>query len=126
MNPLRFLYVWLGLGLVLVAAVVAGSLAPSQPSVAHGSDKLIHAGTYLILAIWFCGIYRPSRYAAVAAALLALGAGLEFAQHLLAHRVMEFADMLANAFGVGAGVALSWWELGGWCSWVESRLGVRA
>jgi hypothetical protein len=120
-RPLRYSTIWLAGGVILVAAVIFGSLLPSV-SAPLGNDKLTHLGAYLALAIWFGGVYRPARYPWVAAGLLLLGGGIELAQGMLSYRSMELKDMMANAVGVVAGIALSWSILGSWCQWIEAHL----
>jgi VanZ family protein len=112
---------WLAGGILLVLAVVVGSVAPSARA-PLGNDKLTHLTAYLALAVWFGGVYRPGRYPWVAAALLALGGAVELVQGRLAYRSMEIADMVANSVGVLTGIVLSWTLLGSWCQWIEARL----
>jgi hypothetical protein len=120
-RPLRYSSTWLAGGVILVAGVIFGSLLPSV-SAPVGNDKLMHLCAYLALAVWFGGVYRPARYPWVAAGLLALGGGIELVQGRLSYRSMELDDMVANAAGVVAGIALSWTLLGSWCQWIEARL----
>jgi VanZ family protein len=96
---------WFLAGLALVAAVLWLSLVPlPSPPVAH-ADKVEHLGTYGALMLWFAQLGGQARRRAVtAAALVALGVGIEFLQDLTPYRMMDPLDMLANA----AGVALGW------------------
>jgi VanZ family protein len=86
-------------------------------------DKLQHALAYAFLAVWFTGIFPRAQFWKVALGLVCLGLALEFLQH-----VMQFGrygdpwDVLANAVGVGAGVALGAWRTGGWALKVEQWL----
>lgn len=121
MRPLRYTGWWLAAGVVLVAIVVAGSLAPSRGVDLSGGDKMLHLIAYLGLALWFGGVYRPARYPLVATALIALGLVLEVIQSHVG-RSMEVADMVANAAGVLGGIGLSRLAPGSWCQWVEARL----
>jgi VanZ family protein len=124
-RPLRYSWLWLGAGLLLVATVIIGSLGPPiRMQAAHG-DKIIHLTAYLFLALWFGGIYRPARYPIVAAGLVALGGAIELVQGTLPYRSMELADAAANTVGVVAGIVLSWLALGSWCQLIESRLFTR-
>jgi VanZ family protein len=120
-RPLQYRTIWLAGGILLVLAVILGSVAPSVRA-PLGNDKLTHLTAYLALAVWFGGVYRPARYPWVAAALLALGGGIELVQGMLSYRSMEIADMVANSIGVIAGILLSWILLGSWCQWIEARL----
>jgi VanZ family protein len=118
---LRYSRWWLGCGALLAALVIAGSLAPLR-GFALGNDKAAHLCAYLVLALWFGGVYRPRRYPAVAAALVALGLAVELLQGQIGYRRMDVADMGANAAGVLTGITLAWLALGSWCQWVEARL----
>jgi VanZ family protein len=102
---LRLRRAWFIAGLALVAAVISLSLAPIPgPPIAH-ADKAEHLATYGVLMLWFAQLGGPPRRRAVtAAALVALGIGIEFLQDLTPYRMFDPADMIANA----AGVALGW------------------
>ena len=95
---------WFLAGLALVATVVWLSLVPiPSPPVAH-ADKVEHLGTYGTLMLWFAQLGGPARRRAVtAAALVALGVGIEFLQDLTPYRMMDPLDMLANTVGVALG-----------------------
>jgi VanZ family protein len=121
-RPLRYSHFWMVGGVALVLAVIVGSVGPALPPLMGHSDKLVHLGAYLTLAVWFGGVCRPARYPIVAACLLVLGGGIELVQGLLPYRSMELADMAANTTGVATGILLSWVALGSWCQWVEARL----
>ncbi len=81
--------------------------APSLPGVGLW-DKLQHALAYLALA--FTGaIAFPDRrrHGWLCLGLLVLGASLEGLQSLIPGRFGSVEDMLANAVGVGLGLALA-------------------
>jgi len=123
MRPLKAPLLWLTIGWLLVAAACFGSLIPGHRlPLPGGSDKLLHAGTYLILMIWFAGIYQSSRYFVIAIALLGLGVALEFGQRLVITRAFDGLDLTANLVGVLLGWALAATLLGGWCQLVEGWL----
>ena len=122
MLPLRYPLIWWVLGWLLVASVTAGSVLPG--SVVRGfaaADKLVHGGSYLLLMVWFAGLYRRQRHGLIALTLLALGVGLEFVQARLPYRAFDPVDLLANAAGISLGLVLSVWVLAGWCQRVEQR-----
>jgi VanZ family protein len=98
--------IWIGAIVVLVAAIVAASLAPQQPvPVERFSDKLGHYLAYLALALAVSGISTPGRLWRHLLGCFLLGAGLEVAQALLTtQRSAEWADLAAN----GAGIATAW------------------
>ena len=111
------------LGWLLVAGVIVGSLIPGSavPSIGLG-DKIMHAGAYFILMVWFAGFYRRGLYPAIAIALLAVGTGLDLLQLLTETRSFDWYDVAMNTSGIAAGFALSLLLLGGWCQRVEERL----
>jgi VanZ family protein len=121
--PLRFPKVWSVLGWLLVAGVVVGSLIPGPAVPSMGlSDKVMHAGAYFMLMVWFAGFYRRGLYLAIASVLLAVGIGLDALQLLTETRSFDWYDVAMNSAGVAAGLALSLLALGGWCQRVEERL----
>lgn len=102
----RWRVLWLASGWLLVAVIVWLSLTPSppEPGVEFG-DKLGHVAAYA--ALMFCWARGGASFRARlgwAAASVAMGIALEFAQGALGYRSREVADMLANT----AGVALGW------------------
>jgi len=125
MLTFRYPWLWVGLGWTLVAAVVAGSLLPGTlPMVREvaGGDKLLHAGSYFVLMVWFAGLYRRSFHALIALGLFALSVALDALQSLLPYRMFDLRDLAANASGLLAGLVLSAWLLEGWCQRLERRL----
>ena len=123
MLPLRFPKFWSVLGWLLVAGVVVGSLIPGPAVPSLGlSDKLMHAGAYFMLMVWFAGFYRRGLYPTIALVLLAFGIALDALQLLTETRSFDWYDVAMNSAGVGAGFALSLLLLGGWCQRVEERL----
>ena len=120
MLKLRFPWVWWTLGWLLVAGVAVGSLMPARlmPGLSP-RDKLLHAGSYLILMLWFSGLYRRERHLLIAALLLALGFVLDVAQNASPGRVFDLRDVAANAGGILVGLLLSRLIFEGWCARVE-------
>lgn len=72
-------------------------------------DKIEHVLAYAALSAWAVLIFagRKSRLSA-AAALMALGVALEYAQGLTGYRIMDAKDALANTLGVLIGQSLAW------------------
>lgn len=129
MLPLRHPWVWTALGWALVVAVVVGSLVPAglvRPLTVVLGDKVLHAGSYCLLMMWFGGLYRRSRHPWIGVALLALGTGLDLAQLDTATRSFELADIAADGVGVLVGLALSMTLLEGWCQRLERGLSASA
>jgi VanZ family protein len=121
--PLRFPKLWSAIGWLLIAAVIVGSLIPAPVVAAVAvSDKVMHAGTYFMLMVWFAGFCRRGLYPAIAVVLLALGLGLDLLQRLTETRSFEWYDIAMNSTGVIVGLVLSLLLLGGWCQRVEQRL----
>lgn len=123
MLPLRFPWIWWSLGWLLVAGVSVSSLLPSAwvPDISP-RDKLVHAGTYCLLMIWFSGLYRRDRHWMIALLLFGLGFALDVAQSASSSRSFDMADVAANAGGIILGLALSRLVFEGWCRRVEQLL----
>jgi len=104
-------------------AVTVTSLMPAPLLPDTGaSDKVMHALTYAVLTLWFCGAYRHRGAVSTGLALFGFGALLEILQGATATRTPEPADLLANSLGILAGMALALAGLNRWCAMVESLL----
>jgi VanZ family protein len=127
MLPLRHPKVWLALGWLLVIGVITGSLVPGDklPSL-DVSDKLLHAGSYFLLMIWFAGLYRRAFHPLIGLVLLALGATLDLFQGMTVTRSFDPRDIVANSLGILAGLVLSVLLLEGWCQRLERRFAALA
>jgi hypothetical protein len=120
MLPLRYPWLWLAVGWVLAAGVGVGSVMPGDVLVdVASSDKLLHAGSYFILMTWFAGVYEARRHVPIALVLTAAGLGLDVLQMFTETRTFSVFDVLANGFGVVAGLVLARLGLGGWCLRLE-------
>ena len=123
MLSLRYPRLWLGLGWGAVALAILVCLAPIEklPQPPNLSDKTEHFAAYLLLSVWFAGIYRRGRYWIIAAGLVVMGVLIEFAQGAMGlGRHADARDVIANCSGVLAGLLLCWFGLGAWAQWVES------
>jgi VanZ family protein len=123
MLPLRFPRLWLSLGWTAVALAVFVCLVPMSklPQPPNVSDKTEHFLAYLLLSVWFAGIYVRGRYWAIALGLAVMGILIEFAQGAMHYgRQADAADVLANCSGIAAGLVLCWLGLGAWMQWLES------
>jgi hypothetical protein len=120
MLPLKFRWAWWSLGWLLVAGVCAGSLIPGEhmPTISV-SDKLLHGGAYLLLMVWFGGLYRRGRHIWIAAALMMLGFSLDSLQGVVTSRNFDLFDIGANGGGILLGWLLSATLLEGWCHRIE-------
>jgi hypothetical protein len=118
--PLRYPKTWVGLGALLLLGVVTGSLVPAQVIAEITlNDKIEHTGSYFVLMFWFGGMWPRSRQVFIALALCLLGVVLDLLQGLTATRMLDPADMAANALGVLLALALTSSLLTGWCQRVE-------
>ena len=111
LKPLRRRRAWLGLwwlaiAIVIVACLVPGGDLPQLPV----SDKVEHALAFLLLAASGVQLYRTGKpLLVVGLGLLALGILIELAQHAFSSsRVMEPADVLADAIGILLGLGTAW------------------
>jgi len=122
--PLLYGRLWLVIGWLLVIATISGSLVPASALPNIGvSDKIQHGLAYLLMLVWFAGIYRRERYPVIALGLFLLGVGIEWLQSMMMQgREKALDDVIANAVGLGLGwiLALTW--LGGWAQRVEQRI----
>lgn len=103
------------LGLVLLVAVLAGSLVslpvPVEQVMLH--DKLLHFAAYATLMLWFAQVFRPPlARLLLAIVLVAFGVGIEYLQGKTLTRQPEAIDVLANTAGVLIGGALAWTPAG--------------
>lgn len=124
MLDLRYRAFWFAASTVLVLLVVWGSLSAAMGGpTPRGFDKVEHFTTYMVLAVWFTGLYSRPRWWWVVAALLALGAAMEAGQYLMrAGRTADVYDMAANTAGVAAGIVVALLLTGGWAQKIESWL----
>jgi VanZ family protein len=107
-KPLRAIW------LLAVAAIIAGSLLPSESAAMQAidrvplSDKVEHAAAYAFLAFVPAIHERRRRVIAAAAGAVLLGVALEFAQLWSGWRDFEVADMVADGIGVAVGLGIGW------------------
>jgi VanZ family protein len=72
------------------------------------NDKLVHFMGYTVLAILPVAFLELLAMGiALAASMIPLGIGLEFAQRLVPGRSFEIGDMVADSLGVIAGMILA-------------------
>jgi VanZ family protein len=123
MLAVRYPWVWLSLGWLLVLSVIVGSLVPGEMLRAITlSDKIMHAGSYFVLMVWFAGLYHRSKHPILAAVLIGLGIALDMLQGATRTRTFDLQDIGADAAGVLAGLLLSIWFFEGWCLRLERYL----
>jgi len=121
MLPLKFPRLWLSAGwLAVVLAVVVSLLPPQDIAAVQVNDKVEHITGYVLLTLWFAGIYPRSRYAAIALGLFVLGIAVEWAQGAMnLGRECDIHDVFANTTGIAIGMGLALAFLGGWAQKVE-------
>jgi VanZ family protein len=117
--------VWYTVGVLMTLAVVITMLLPSRllPTLAI-SDKLEHAATFALLALWFAGLIELRGYVWLGLLLLVLGGAIEIAQGLMSFgRQADVRDLFADGAGILAGLALALMGLRHWVQWFERWLG---
>lgn len=91
-------YLWYALGVILLLAVAAVSLAPVPAT--GVSDKLAHLLTYSVLAGWFALIARDCRILGWSMiGLIGYGMLIELLQAQTGYRFAEWGDVIANSCG---------------------------
>lgn len=125
MLPLAWARLWVAGAILIVAAIVIGSLLPGPVvEVFSAYDKLEHAAAYLLLTSWLTGMLERRRYPLAALGALLLGLAIELAQAGLTDtRVGDPLDLVANFAGIALGLALAYLALGGWAARLETWLG---
>lgn len=108
--------IWIAAIVVIVAAIVGGSLSPQQAvPVEQFSDKLGHYIAYLALALAVSGISSPQRLWRSMLGCFLLGAALELAQAAFTEqRSAEWADLAANTAGIATAWLISAQGRAGW------------
>ena len=129
MLPLRYAPQWRIASIVLLLAVLFSTLAPAVwfwsdkvqlVSWLANFDKWAHVVTFVILTVWFAGLYRPRSYWRIAVGLTAFGMLIEVGQRLVGYRSAEWVDLAADVVGILLGLAIAVSGAGGWCLRIES------
>lgn len=118
---------WLGLWVLMMAAVAVGSLLPSAglPGLPFpGADKLQHLIGYAALSAYAVMLFAgPRAHFRAAVGLVLLGLAIEGAQGALtASRTADPLDLLANLAGVLSGLSLRATRAAGLLQLVDTRL----
>lgn len=113
-KPFKRPWLWSGLWMLAIAAVVIGSLLPSSdlPSV-QVNDKVEHFVAYAILSAGAVQLFaRRLSWAFVCVLLVLMGIGLEYLQAQMGlGRMLDRNDALANTIGVLIGLATAFTPL---------------
>jgi VanZ family protein len=106
---LPFILWLLALTTVIVGSLLPGAIAARIPLAAlHLTDKDAHFLMYAVLALLsLLAFDRVPTGLMWALGAVPLGVALEFAQRLVPGRSYEVADMIADALGVCAGLAIA-------------------
>lgn len=121
---LRFAWLWLSLGVLLLLGIATACLLPSQdvPDLI-GSDKLKHFVAFGLLAFWFGSIVVRADLPWVGVAVVAIGGLIELLQGSMGlGRDPEWLDWVADALGVALGLVLALTPLGQWARWFEMQV----
>lgn len=106
---LRYRWLWLAIGWLLVVAVFVLSLIPKPPTLdVPDGDKIGHLLAYACLMFWFGQLYWQRKVRLrYALGFVLMGIVIEFLQAFTPARSFELADMAADAIGVALGYALA-------------------
>jgi VanZ family protein len=118
---LRHPWVWLGLGWMFIVFAIIASLVPGPKlPETHMSDKYEHTIAYVLLTLWFTGVYPKASYWKVGAGMFALGVAIEFAQGAMPFgRQADIRDVGANTLGIVIALMLALAGVGGWAQKIE-------
>lgn len=106
---LRFLWLALGYGLVLMVVYLSLTDNPVDMGMSFPyEDKVYHALAYFTLMAWFAQIYHDKfQRNMIALVFVVTGFSLEYFQSFNPNRVAEAGDLLANVCGVFLGFLLA-------------------
>ena len=121
-RSLRFANFWLAAGIALMIVVLDLSLSPGIGRNMGINDKSAHFLVFLVLMLWFCGVFRGRVTPWVALSLLAFGILIEIIQSRLPHRSAELYDVVADAGGILLGWGLAAAGFARWTALLEARL----
>ena len=123
MLPLRFALRWQIASVAILILVLISTLMPavwffsSRREFAtwfFDVDKWLHGVTFVILAIWFAGQYKPASYWRIVVGLILFGLFIEGCQRLITYRSAEWFDVAADFAGIILGLGIALAGLGGW------------
>ena len=118
---LRWAFFWRLTGVTLCAAVFVMALTPvAVRAPILISDKLIHAVVFLALTVWFSAVVPRGKLNWLALIMLGFGIVIELAQLTVSYRRAEFADLVADAVGIGLGLVVAMLGARHWARALES------
>lgn len=124
MRPLRFAVLWVlaGAGLFLVTVYLCLRAPGGEENWFEGFDKFAHALSFFALTFWGLALVERRAYARVILVMLAVGAGIEVAQQLMAlGRQAEWGDLIADGTGIALALLASLPRRESWFEWAEAR-----
>ncbi len=115
---------WLGAGWLLLVVLIVLAVQPMPVIVPmeSGIDKVLHLLAFLVLMLWFCGLYPAEHYERIFLLLLFYGVAMEIAQEIAPDRLSEFADLVADIGGLVIGWLAALNGLAGWPRWIEQKV----
>jgi hypothetical protein len=134
MLPLRHAKRWRVASFIILLLVLASALMPAVWFWDHrphafswfdGVDKWLHGITFLVLSLWFSGMYQSRSYWRIGIGLILFGLMIEACQRAVGYRTAEWFDVGADAAGIIIGLSFAAMGVGGWCLRVEERLASR-
>ena len=128
MLPLQHALLWRRLSVMLLILVLIAALSPAfwfdskveALSWFQHVDKWLHGLTFVVLSLWFAGLFARRSYIWIAAGLMVFGMVIEACQLTVSHRMGEWLDVGANTLGIITGLLLALAGLGGWGLRVEA------
>ena len=129
MLPLRYSRRWQAASMMLLLFVLAATMMPAVWfwSDRHAfltwfvdADKWLHGITFVILALWFAGQYRPNSYWRIGIGLILFGFLIEGCQRLVTYRSADWFDIWADTAGIVVGLIIAAAGIGGWSLRVEN------
>ena len=134
MLPLRHARRWQLASLTMLLLVLAATLMPAvwfwDDRVKalywfESVDKWLHGVTFLVLSMWFTGLYRKRSYWKIGIGLLLFGLVIEACQRMVSYRSAEWLDVGADTAGIILGLVIGAAGIGGWCLRAEERFAKR-
>lgn len=122
MKDLRFRRLWLvGGWLAVIAALIVCLAPPKYVEVPGANDKVEHTLGFVLLVLWFCGVYQRRRYWLVASSFLLFGIFVEIMQAWMnVGRNGDVNDVYADAIGIAVSVLIALTPVGNWPRWIEA------
>jgi VanZ family protein len=122
MRALRYSGLWLGLGILMMAGILALALLPMPPMPVAWLDQYRHVLAFTALTVWFSGVVEDRRLGLLVMGLLGYGVLIEWLQHFTTYRHGQLADLVPDSVGIAMGLVLAFAGLRTWCIRVESWL----